>query len=76
MTEVAADTTGEVDWVIPIPMDIEGTPEEPMPGEGVGVVIIGTPGDCVEVTVAIRVFGAPPGLMFVGPFRLPAAEVK
>jgi hypothetical protein len=76
MTDVAAATTGDEDWVIPMPADIDGTPEEPIPGDGVGVVIIGTPGDCVDVTVAIRVLVAPAGLRLPGPFRLPPAAIR
>jgi hypothetical protein len=77
MTDVAAATTGDEDWVIPIPMpaDIDGTPEEPIPGDRVGAVIIGTPRDCVDVTVAIRVLVAPAGLTLPGPFRLPPAAM-
>src|SRR5665811_317197 len=62
-------TTGTADRVTPWD-GITGAPEEPITGDGVGVVIIGTPGDCVDVTVAIRVFGAPVRRFPRFPFRL------
>lgn len=66
---VAGAETGAADRVTPWDIGVVGT-EEPITGDGVVgvVIIIGTPGDCVDVTVAIRVLGVPtrrfPRLLF------------